>query len=52
LLYYVVLLQDLLSFLSTQINKYYFLFKHMLTQTVGNYLLLETIIIVIALQAL
>ncbi|KAH7339180.1 hypothetical protein BKA66DRAFT_435184, partial [Pyrenochaeta sp. MPI-SDFR-AT-0127] len=52
LLYYIVPTKELLRFLYTQINKYYFLFKYTLTYTARMYSLLETIVIVAALRAL
>jgi hypothetical protein len=50
--YYIVPTQDLLSFLSAQINKYCFLFEHILAHTAMTYSLPETIVMVTALRAL
>ncbi|OCK72637.1 hypothetical protein K432DRAFT_316211, partial [Lepidopterella palustris CBS 459.81] len=47
--YYIIFTYKLLSFLYAQINKYYFLFKYILTHTAITYLLLKILIIVIAL---
>ncbi|KAH6663546.1 hypothetical protein B0J14DRAFT_621569 [Halenospora varia] len=50
--YYIVPTKELLAFLYAQINKYCFLFEHVLTHTAIIYLLPETIVIVTALRAL
>ena len=50
--YYVVATKELLGFLSAQINKYCFLFEHVLAHTARTYSLPETIVMVTALRAL
>ncbi|KAN0103560.1 hypothetical protein V8E51_011873 [Hyaloscypha variabilis] len=50
--YYIVPTQELLGFLSAQINKYCFLFEHVLAHTAMTYSLPETIVMVAALRAL
>ncbi len=50
--YYIVPTQELLGFLSAQINKYCFLFEHVLAHTAMTYSLPETIVMVTALRAL
>ncbi|KAF2175411.1 hypothetical protein K469DRAFT_610840 [Zopfia rhizophila CBS 207.26] len=50
--YYIVPTQELLSFLYGQINKYCFLFEHILAHTAMTYSLPETMVMVIALRAL
>lgn len=50
--YYVVPTQELLAFLYVQINKYCFLFEHVLAHTAMTYSLPETIVMVTALRAL
>ncbi|KAH6665073.1 hypothetical protein B0J14DRAFT_680785 [Halenospora varia] len=50
--YYIVPTKELLAFLYAQINKYCFLFEHVLAHTAMTYLLPETIVIVTALRAL
>ena len=50
--YYIVPTQELLAFLYSQINKYCFLFEHVLAHTARTYSLLETVVMVIALRAL
>lgn len=50
--YYIVPTQELLSFLYAQINKYCFLFEHILAHTGKTYSLPETIAMVVALRAL
>lgn len=50
--YYIVPTQELLGFLYAQINKYCFLFEHILAHTAMTYSLPETIVMVTALRAL
>jgi hypothetical protein len=50
--YYVVPTHELLGFLYAQINKYCFLFEHILAHTAMTYSLPETIVMVVALRAL
>ncbi len=50
--YYIVPTQELLAFLYGQINKYCFLFEHILAYTARTYSLPETVVMVIALRAL
>jgi len=50
--YYIVPTQELLAFLYGQINKYCFLFEHILAHTARTYSLPETVVMVIALRAL
>jgi hypothetical protein len=50
--YYIIPTKDLLDFLYTQINKYCFLFEHVLAHTAMTYSLPETIVMVTALRAL
>lgn len=50
--YFIVPTQELLGFLSAQINKYCFLFEHVLAHTALTYSLPETIVMVAALRAL
>lgn len=50
--YYIATTQELLDFLSAQINKYCFLFEHVLAHTAMTYSLPETIVMVTALRAL
>lgn len=50
--YYVVPTKALLAFLSAQINKYCFLFEHVLAHTARTYSLPETMVMVVALRAL
>jgi hypothetical protein len=50
--YYIVPTKALLGFLYAQINKYCFLFEHVLAHTAMTYSLPETIIMVTALRAL
>ena len=50
--YYIIPTQELLGFLSAQINKYCFLFEHVLAHTALSYSLPETIVMVTALRAL
>jgi hypothetical protein len=50
--YYIVPTQELLGFLYGQINKYCFLFEHILAHTAMTYSLPETIVMVVALRAL
>ena len=50
--YYIVPTKELLSFLYAQINKYCFLFEHVLAHTGKTYSLPETIVMVVALRAL
>ncbi|KFZ22967.1 hypothetical protein V502_02555 [Pseudogymnoascus sp. VKM F-4520 (FW-2644)] len=47
--YYVVPTDELLSFLYAQINKYCFLFEHILAHTAKTYSLPETMVMVVAL---
>lgn len=50
--YYIVPTDELLSFLYAQINKYCFLFEHVLAHTARTYSLPETMVMVVALRAL
>ncbi len=50
--YYIVPTQELLGFLYAQVNKYCFLFEHILAHTGKTYSLPETIVMVVALRAL
>jgi hypothetical protein len=50
--YYIVPTQELLSFLSAQINKHCFLFEHTLAHAARTYSLPETVVMVVALRAL
>jgi hypothetical protein len=50
--YYTIPTKDLLDFLYAQINKYCFLFEHVLAHTAMTYSLPETIVMVTALRAL
>lgn len=50
--YYVVPTRDLLNFLYAQINKYCFLFEHILAHTAKTYSLPKTMVMVVALRAL
>ena len=50
--YYIIPTRELLGFLSAQINKYCFLFEHVLAHTAMTYSLPETIVMVAALRAL
>lgn len=50
--YYIVPTKELLGFLYAQINKYCFLFEHVLAHTAMTYSLPETIVMVTALRAL
>jgi hypothetical protein len=50
--YYIVPTKELLGFLYAQINKYCFLFEHVLGHTAMTYSLPETILMVTALRAL
>ena len=50
--YYIVPTRELLAFLYAQINKYCFLFEHILAHAAKTYSLPETIVMVIALRAL
>ncbi|KFY69396.1 hypothetical protein V496_00281 [Pseudogymnoascus sp. VKM F-4515 (FW-2607)] len=50
--YYIVPTNELLSFLYAQINKYCFLFEHILAHTARTYSLPETMVMVVALRAL
>jgi hypothetical protein len=50
--YYILPTQELLSFLSAQINKYCFLFEHTLAHAARTYSLPETMVMVVALRAL
>ena len=50
--YYIAPTHELLGFLSAQINKYCFLFEHVLAHTAMTYSLPETIVMVTALRAL
>ncbi|KAF2189412.1 hypothetical protein K469DRAFT_724044 [Zopfia rhizophila CBS 207.26] len=50
--YYIIPTQELLGFLYAQINKYCFLFKHILAHTAMTYSLPEIIVMVVTLQAL
>lgn len=50
--YYIVPTRELLDFLSAQINKYCFLFEHVLAHTAMTYSLPETLVMVTALRAL
>ncbi|KFZ11857.1 hypothetical protein V501_04537 [Pseudogymnoascus sp. VKM F-4519 (FW-2642)] len=50
--YYIIPTSELLDFLYAQINKYCFLFEHILTHTARTYSLPETVMMVVALRAL
>jgi hypothetical protein len=50
--YFIIPTQDLLGFLYAQINKYCFLFEHVLAHTARTYSLPETLVMVTALRAL
>ncbi|KFY09998.1 hypothetical protein V491_07848 [Pseudogymnoascus sp. VKM F-3775] len=50
--YYIVPTSELLDFLYAQINKYCFLFEHILAHTAKTYSLPETVVMVVALRAL
>lgn len=50
--YYIVPTKELLAFLYAQINKYCFLFEHVLAHTAMTYSLPETIVMVTALRVL
>jgi hypothetical protein len=50
--YYIVPTDELLGFLYAQINKYCFLFEHVLAHTARTYSLPETMAMVVALRAL
>lgn len=50
--YYIIPTQELLAFLYGQVNKYCFLFEHVLAHTARAYSLPETAVMVIALRAL
>ncbi|KAK6591396.1 hypothetical protein H4I96_12393 [Botrytis cinerea] len=50
--YYIIPTKDILDFLAAQINKYCFLFEHILSHTSRTYSLPETIVMVTALRAL
>ncbi|OBT54137.1 hypothetical protein VE04_06765, partial [Pseudogymnoascus sp. 24MN13] len=50
--YYIVPTSELLNFLYVQINKYCFLFEHILAHTAKTYSLPETVVMVVALRAL
>ncbi|OBT71266.1 hypothetical protein VF21_09920 [Pseudogymnoascus sp. 05NY08] len=50
--YYIVPTTKLLDFLYAQINKYCFLFKHILAHTAKTYSLPKTVVMVVALRAL
>lgn len=50
--YYIVPTQDLLGFLYAQVNKFCFLFEHLLASTTRTYSLPETILMVTALRGL
>jgi hypothetical protein len=50
--YYIVPTTDLFDFLYAQINKYCFLFEHILAHTAKTYSLPETMVMVVALRAL
>jgi hypothetical protein len=50
--YYIIPTEELLGFLYAQINKYCFLFEHVLAHTAMTYSLPETIVMVTALRAL
>jgi hypothetical protein len=50
--YYIIPTKELLEFLYAQINKYCFLFEHVLAHTAMTYSLPETIVMVTALCAL
>ncbi|KFZ11705.1 hypothetical protein V502_07447 [Pseudogymnoascus sp. VKM F-4520 (FW-2644)] len=50
--YYIVPTRDLLDFLYAQINKYCFIFEHILAHTAKTYSLPETMVMVVALRAL
>lgn len=50
--YYIVPTDEHLSFLYAQINKYCFLFEHVLAHTARTYSLPETMVMVVALRAL
>jgi hypothetical protein len=50
--YYIIPTQDVLAFLSAQVNKYCFLFEHTLAHAAKVYSLPETMVMVVALRAL
>jgi hypothetical protein len=50
--YYIIPTQELLGFLYAQINKYCFLFEHLLAHASATYSLPETLVMVTALRAL
>lgn len=51
-LYYVVLSSDLFGFLYAQVNKYCFLFEHVLSQSNKTLSLSETAVMIVALRVL